>query len=521
MKSPVRRIVVLGRAAVAGVMLLVGIACVQVFRSVETTELSTTVPTSVSTPVKVHLVDGATVVYATGAQIGGGRIAGNGVRHEIDGTSRPTASVALDSVVGVETFQTKVEGAKSVLATVGLTAAAIVGSAALAVAVFGSCPTFYSDSANTPVLQGEGFSYAIAPLFEHRDIDRLRMTTGPDGMLRLEVRNEALETHYINHLELLEVPHAVDQTAVVDERGRPILLRDLRPLPEIRDRAGRNVGAELSKVDGTVFSSDPTLVAARTSIDLDDYLDLSIPVPSGMDSVAVTVRLRNSLLNTVLLYEEILAASGARSLDWMGKDLANISTALELGKWYMDRMGMRVSVKQGSDYRQVAKIADTGPIAYHDVAVVVPVSSDGRADVRLSFVADNWRIESVAYSSDFQRAEPRLVPLAHAKSSTGAPELEAARSLSAADDSYLQTSPGQSFQVFFDAGVSRPGQSRTFFLAAQGYYVEWMRAAWLSEPRRSEPFVPSDERLLAALKSWTAQRAVFEQRFYASKIPVR
>lgn len=504
--------------AVAATVLSAG-ACV--FRSVETRELPTTAPANVSTPVKVHLIDGSTIIYAGGAHVGNGHISGiGGVRHTIAGDSRETLSVPLDSVVGVETFKDKVNVPATLLASAAALAAGVVGTAGLAVAIFGSCPTFYGDSANTPVLQGEGFSYAIAPLFEHRDVDRLRLTTGPDGILRLEVRNEALETHYINHLEVLEVTHAADQVAISDERGQPVRLRNLRSPAVVTDRAGRNVTATVRALDGTLFSSDPALVASRTSADLEDHLDFPISLPGGADTAAVVLRLRNSLLNTVLLYEEVLAASGARSLDWMGRDLEKISTALELGKWYTERMGMSVQVRGAGGYRQVAKIADTGPIAYHDVVVLVPLAADGTASVRLSFVADNWRVESIAYSADYERAKSRVIPLARVTSSTGLPETEALTSLASADDRYLQTSPGQSFSIAFDAGASR-GTSRTFFLAAQGYYVEWMRAAWLREPRTAEPFAPSDERLLAAMKSWAGQRVAFEQRFYSSKIPVR
>lgn len=502
---------------ITGVLLSAG-ACVH--RSVEMQELPKTAPANVASPVKAHMIDGSTVVYAAGAQIGNGRISGvGGVRHDINGVAKPITSVSLDSVVGVETYREKVNVPATVLASTLAATGVVFGAAVASIALFGSCPTFYSDSANTPVLQGEGFSYAIAPLFEHRDMDRLRMTTGPDGFLRLEVRNEALETHYINHLEVVEVTHAGDQTAISDERGRPVLLRNLQSLPEVRDRANRDVAHAVRNLDGVLFSSDPVVVASRTAADLDDHLDFSVIAPPGTDSVAVIIRLRNSLLNTVLLYEEVLGAAGARSLDWMARDLDQISTALELGEWYTEKMGMRVLVRDGAVYRAVTKIADTGPIAYHDVVVIVPARNE-KTDVRLSFVADNWRVESIAYTVDFQRTKWRVVPLSTVTRG-GATEADAMRSLASADDRYLQTSPGQSFSAAFNAGVADLGTNRTFFLAAQGYYVEWMRSAWLSAPRSDQPFSPSNERLLAALKSWSAQRHDFEQRFYSSKIPVR
>jgi hypothetical protein len=44
------------------------------------------------------------------------------------------------------------------------------------------------------VLHAEAFSYSIAPLLEARDVDRLATQPDADGHLRIEVRNEALET---------------------------------------------------------------------------------------------------------------------------------------------------------------------------------------------------------------------------------------------------------------------------------------------------------------------------------------
>src|SRR5207249_4812997 len=87
---------------------------------------------------------------------------------------------------------------------------------------FGNCPTVYADSAGTWALQAEGFSYTLGPAFETRDVDRLGIRPDRDGKIRLEVRNEALETEYFNQLELFEVRHAADETALPDRDGAPL-----------------------------------------------------------------------------------------------------------------------------------------------------------------------------------------------------------------------------------------------------------------------------------------------------------
>jgi hypothetical protein len=155
---------------------------------------------SVTTPVKAHLVDGSTVVFRHGVRVAGGTVWGAGTRYGLAlRDSTDVTSLALDSVVGMESFRTQVNTTNTILvstlATVGTIAAGVAIACAADPKCFGSCPTYYSDSAGTLVLEAEGFSYSVAQLFEARDVDRLRLPAAADGSVRLEVRNEAFETH--------------------------------------------------------------------------------------------------------------------------------------------------------------------------------------------------------------------------------------------------------------------------------------------------------------------------------------
>jgi hypothetical protein len=164
----------------------------------------------VRSPVKAHLADGSTVVYPQGIRVSGDVIAPRSTARRFGPLNEnlPVGLVPLDSVLGLETFHSNVNVPGSVvLSTLG-TLAAFVGTVALGVIIFGSCPTIYADSAGTPTLQAEVFATRISPLLEARDLDLLTARPDSDGVLTLEVRNEALETHYINHFELLEVRHA-------------------------------------------------------------------------------------------------------------------------------------------------------------------------------------------------------------------------------------------------------------------------------------------------------------------------
>lgn len=481
----------------------------------------------VLSPVKAHLFDGSTVVFRRGVQVSGGTVSGAGMRYSLTlRDSSAVTEVSLDSVVGMEAFRTEINTTKTlIMSTVatGLTMIAAIGIAcAIDPKCFGSCPTYYSDSAGTLVLEAEGFSYSVAQLFEARDVDRLRTPAPAHGVVRLEVRNEAFETHYINHLELLEVRHGPDELVLPDELNRPLVVRDVAPLARARDRLGRNVLAQLAAPDGNVFRTDPRVVDRAQVGDLEDALELTVPAPPGTDSVAIVLRLRNSLLNTILFYDIMLGDPGARSLDWVGYDLRQVGPAVELAQWYQKKMGMQIAVRgRDGTFREIAHLKDTGPVAWKDVAIVVPVFERDSVRLRLSFPADNWRIDRITVARQYRRPAPVVHALARVIDAAEQPDTAARASLAAADGRYLETTAAQRFTAEFDVGAAPAASSRTFLLGSQGYYTEWVRRGWLTAPRATRTFIPSDTALAEAIARWRVTQDTLEARFMATRVPVR
>jgi hypothetical protein len=478
---------------------------------------------------RVHLIDGSTVIFERGFVVRESRLEGKGHRYGLVlGPPSPVDAVLLDSVVAVESYVRSLDAsttvAGSTMAAGGAIAIAVAAVALLVPAsAFGSCPTFYSDSAGRAVLEAEGFSYSVAAILEGRDVDRLRARPDSDGVLRLEVRNEALETHFINHLGLLEVRHAANELAVPAPDGKPIVLRGLTAPRTARGRTGQDVFPILAEADGVVFRTDTSVLKRVTEADVTDYIDLEVAVPPGADSVALFLRLRNSLLNTVLFYELMIADRGAYAVDWMTEGLGSLSLAVQMSRFSRTELGLRVSVPDpgAGEWRQVSRVSETGPIAWKDLVVLVPVShaEGGLQRVRLSFLADDWRIDRVASTGAWRRAEARAVPLTRVIGSDGLADTSAWASLGAPDRRYVETTAGQHFRAEFDPGPYEG--PRTFFLAAQGYYQEWVRRDWLARRPVSPSFTPSRAILIEAIRRWRATQDSTERLFYASRIPVR
>jgi hypothetical protein len=120
-----------------------------------------------------------------------------------------------------------------------------------------------------------------------------------------------------------------------------------------------------------------------------------------------------------------------------------------------------------------------------------------------------------------RRPSVRTLPLARVLGQGDALETEALEAMAAPDARYLQTSPGQWFTAVWQAGPARPEGERSFLLASQGYYVEWVRRGWIASARDSTTFSPNDGALLKALARWRKSQDTLEARFFATRVPVR
>ena len=504
-------------------------SCIHKYTSLDVRELpvgDAVEPTDVTTPVRVHLADGSTVVYRSGVSVGTDSLRGAGQRYDVlTGAMSVVRSVPMDSVLGLEAFSIKPNSGSTVAVSALTTTAAIGAGAVLTglalVAIFGSCPTVYTMAPEGEILEAELFSYSIAPLLEARDVDVIGTVVRSDGTVELEIRNEALETHRINYLGMLAVEHEADETVMPDARGAPVAVAELSTPPSVRDASGTDVSAIVARRDGAHFASAPRLLADVSVDRLYDHLDLALPPMPGADSVAVVLRMRNSLLNTVLFYDQMLASAGAQALDWLGSDLQQIGPAVALGEWYTSRMGMQVQVGDGASFRTVQRVPDAGPIAWKDVAVIVPViSPQDSVRIRLAFVVDEWRIDRIQIAARVRRPEVREVPVTQVIDAAGAVREDVRMHMAEPDEDYAESLPGQHFTARFAVGATT-APARTFLVAAQGYYTEWLRADWIRQARGPERFVPGDAALVTAIERWRDAKPSFEKRFYATRIPVR
>jgi hypothetical protein len=117
-----------------------------------------------------------------------------------------------------------------------------------------------------------------------------------------------------------------------------------------------------------------------------------------------------------------------------------------------------------------------------------------------------------------RRVRGRNIPLARVRTHAGDLVDDVRTQLTDADDGYVTTQPSQRFHAEFDAGHSTG--PRTFLLAAEGYYTEWVRGEWLRNATQTEPFDPDRMKIGELLRDWRAAKDSLEAAFYSTRVPV-
>ena len=111
----------------------------------------------------------------------------------------------------------------------------------------------------------------------------------------------------------------------------------------------------------------------------------------------------------------------------------------------------------------------------------------------------------------------RRVPVAEVVGPDGELEPDAVRALNSPDDQYLETRPPHRMTLRFPVGP----EERSYLLASQGYYTEWVRPKWIREARSPRHFEPNRDAIRELHTRWLDERADLEERFFSSAIPVR
>ncbi len=407
-----------------------------------------------------------------------------------DTLSNGEFTVRIDSVAIFETNILQKSSAVNALAIItGISAVVTIACLTNPKACFGSCPTFYVSDGSRPILQAEGFSSSIAPWLEAADIDAL-FRAKPNGRnFRIEMRNEALETHVVRYVDLLALPKGRGRV-LKDIHGKFWQVRAFLSPASCKGPEG-DFSSSIESFDGDErFSmADSANLAERETLEFEFE-----KIPEG--SVGLVIGARQTLLSTYLLYQ---------TFSWMGNNIGDWFALFSQKKHNPDksRLGnilgrIEVFVQDKMGNRQyVGDAGEHGPLATDMYLITLPASlPKEHTKVFLRLTKGNWRIDYLGLAKIKRQIAPlRIKPSLVLKNGSH----NQAVSLLNDSSKVLITLPGDTYTLEYL--LPEDFNRYELFLESRGYYLEWMRQEWLEEesPERLAQMIFSTKTALKKL----------------------
>ena len=336
-----------------------------------------------------------------------------------------------------------------------LVGAGVVASTALTIfcltnpkACFGSCPTFYNEKGD---LVAEGFSLSIMKSLEMWDLDRIDATVD-NGLVRLLMKNEALETHLVRNVRLIAVPR--NGYEVYFDRKSKSFIRTTEGIPPFQ--------CEHCELDRVTKADHVVYVSEADSNDLArrDTLVFYFKNP-GTRRIALNFKMRNSLLGTHIMYG-IIGLAGYSYFDSLRA--WDSQSTLKRTKFYYSLRSWSKIVKPRIyvNSRLIASLRYEGPIAFEDFTVTFDNPGTDTIVVGFAEVKGDWEIDRVTLSGVVGTARDYIQIDAQLPKNHG---------------DYLVTYPGDTLVLEFPVGDG----DYQFFLKTRGYYYEWQREEWMKD----------------------------------------
>lgn len=422
-------------------------------------------------------------------------------------------TIPIDSVAIFETNTPHIPSAVQArtVVIVGSTLILVGIGVALEASDAGSCPTFYVSDGDRLILQAEGFSASVTPSLEASDVDALYRARPTDRHFEIQMKNEMLETHVVRYTDLIAVKRELGRRVFQTADGT-FWEADTIVEPSAASGSEGDCLPLLRAVDGQErFSeADPEYLATRETLDLEFE-----NVPVGSDGLVIAAR--ESLMSTFLFYQ---------GLSYMGRSAGQWIAAFERGDTNLKKAvtgigqtlgGIEVLLQDDtSQWVSVGEVKETGPLAVDVHLVKLPPLKRERVNIRLRLTKGHWRLDAVKLVKLSKQRNPiRLSPIA--VNQDGVSANEAHRLLTDPTEA-LTTLPGDVYTLVYQ--LPKDFESYELFLESRGYYLEWMREAWLADenPTFAAVMLFNPERALRVLAPEFKKIEVdMEKKFWRSR----
>jgi hypothetical protein len=496
---------------------------------------------------KLHYADGSVVVYQNWT-IENHQIKGLASKYDLQRNvvyHDQQKTLPLTDVEFVETNQAvDFKDDRVPLVVISAIATVLVGGICVVAflytgkACFGSCPTIYGNPEALGSILAESFSDAIAKSLENQDIDPLLGVRANENQnIELAITNEAYESHLIKKMDLLafdpkqghEIYHQGDRFFEISQK------RKMDRCQHLEDQTDCLVAIEKedqSEALSKTSEKDLGLKESyRLAVDFHQHTNQDQSFHVG-DRYALTLSLRNSLLNTFLFYQA-WAWLGAKAGDWLAR-LNQAQNPNEMFSKISKIFGdLQVNARlndgdQKGDWVNIGAYDEIGPIAKERVLFEVPQnwielmvqkpSQKWSIEFDLLASRSNYRIDMAQFVKLEKEHQPRVVHLKSLKNQDGTINELGTKTLLEGKRHFLIQSAEHFILSYHDQKATANTQ---YFLAATGYYLEWMQKGWLgeaSEDRLIDLMVNPEQTLKDLAPAYKQIEPFIDQEFWNTRV---
>ena len=471
---------------------------------------------SISDPtiLKAHLRNGEVYYFPNNWLVDTQRIAVQGYAYRYDANrdllGKGEELLPLDSVVLFEVNkELDLTDGNSMLAPFTIINASIsLVCLANPKACFGSCPTFYlPEDEGLFSCRAEGFSNAICPSLEYGDIDDLKVPHFRDSVFSLLMKNEAHETHVLREIELYALPIKEGEKVYQSRDNSFYATRNLFLAQEVPFQAADQ--------EEYFSKSDPDNLASQEEVILNFKLD------QDSANLGLVLDFRQSLMTTYFIYNAI---------SYMGDEVGEIFSDLEqrgdlyetMDKGLKSELGeLEVYLWNEAQEEWIFKGAfyETGPIAINRQILDLEHSDNNELRIKLKMNRGLWRIDRAAITHIQRKLKPEVYKVDRI-TRNGRSSTKDLRDLQSSE-APLVSMPGDRFQLDFHLAAN---QDYALFLYAKGYYLEWMRDAWLADKdlwKLRQMFKNPGTYLKNEAAAYKLYEENMEEVFWSSQVPAK
>lgn len=437
---------------------------------------------------KVHKSNGDVYIFGNQWVIDADNevVAGSGIQYDFNRRkiSEGEQMIPFDSIILFETNKIPKNNEKDRLVGLSLLAAAdvLLGTICLTIpkACFGSCPTFYLDAfTDAHHADAEGFSNAIAPGLEYRDIDALNNPGINDGRFLLTMKNEAFETHNLRSLSILAYPRTEGQRVYHTPEDRFFLCQEAIP-PVLALTEEGDISLLLAKNDQQErFSlADPDNMVSKEEIllqfDKNDFMDDAF---SG--TLGLVAGFRQTLMTTYLIYHA-LDCMGNQVGDFLARLSSDYDMESSIGAGIKKELGdidVYVWDESAGSWLFQGGWHETGPIAINHQLITLGNFEPGE-DIKIKLIMNRglWRLDYLHLTKVLSEVDPQVL---EPVSLTANIPAEGLLNNLLDPERHLVSMPGNVFTFAYD--LPEKDSDYEIFLASEGFYLIWSREQWTRE----------------------------------------